>query len=120
MIAAWSAASSDLGRTGPDQFGKAFVRYHHGEAIEPVRPGILDHVFHARRQYQRIAFRDIVSLAVAVGATAAAQDVEHLMGVLVRVGRSLAAHLEDFHHGDEGGVVDQGIDHHHELVRIGR
>ena len=109
-----------LGRAGPDQFGKAFVGHHHGEAIEPVRPGILDHVLHARRQHQRIALRDVVGLAVAVGAAAAAQHVEHLVGILVCVGRGLAADLEDLHHGDEGRLVDQGIDHHHELVRVGR
>ena len=36
-----------LGRPGADHFGEAFVGHHHREAIEPVRPGILDHMLHA-------------------------------------------------------------------------
>jgi hypothetical protein len=30
------------------------------------------------------------------------------------------ADLEDFHHRNEGRFVRQGIDHHHELVRVGQ
>ncbi len=77
-------------------------------------------MLHAGWQHQRVALGDVVGLAVAIGAAAAAQHIEHLMGMLMYVGRRLAAGVEDLHNRDERQLVGHRVDHHDELVGVGR
>jgi hypothetical protein len=83
-------------RSGADEFGEALVRSHHGQAIKFPRSGILHDMFGSWAQHHHIAWSDVATASVGECLAGARQDEERLLGDRMRVGRCLAARLDDF------------------------